>query len=182
MNASVTRVAELIPPPEAVAPKDWAQVEQALGTQLPEDYKQLVDTFGGGVFDETVWLLEPGCSVPDYDLLSMAEERQEVLGNLWNHGEPKPAELETAGARLLPWAYAEEGGEFLYWLITPGQDPGTWPIMINEGRGPEWEKHPGPCAAFLLSLMTGETSSGTFPELPAEEHQFDPNTEILSGG
>ena len=166
-------------PPSGIEPKDWAPVEEALGTALPEDYKQLVDTYGGGVFDETVWVLEPGCTVDDYDLLSMAEERQEVLGSLWDRGEPKPSALATEGARLLPWAYAEEGGEFLYLLVTPGEQAETWPVMINEGRGPEWEKHDGPCARFLLSLLTGSASSELFPNLPTELHQFDPNAEIL---
>ncbi|MFJ8748145.1 SMI1/KNR4 family protein [Streptomyces sp. NPDC102441] len=36
--------------------RDWPAVERELGTTLPTDYRQLVETYGGGVFDETIWL------------------------------------------------------------------------------------------------------------------------------
>ncbi|PLW72642.1 SMI1/KNR4 family protein [Streptomyces sp. SCUT-3] len=179
MNASVARLTEILPPPATPQPKDWEAVERELGTPLPSDYKQLVDTYGGGVFDETIWLLEPGCPDENYDLLAASKEREEVLGELWGTGEPKPVELQEEGARALPWGYGEGGGEFLYWLVRPGQDPDSWTVMINEGRGPEWERHPMSCTQFLVSVLTGETDSGIFCELPVETHGFDRNADIL---
>ncbi|QTD95751.1 SMI1/KNR4 family protein [Streptomyces cyanogenus] len=181
MNPSLTRLTELLPPPE-VAPKDWAAVEEQLGTELPQDYKELVDTYGGGLFDENVWLLEPGCPRPRYDLIAMDAQCRESLQLLWDRGEPRPAELDQEGARLIPWAYEDEGGEVLYFLSTPGQKPENWPILINEGRGPEWERHAGPCTSFLLGLMTGEIESEYFPDMPLDEHVFETNEEIFANG
>ncbi|KAF4407668.1 SMI1/KNR4 family protein [Streptomyces lycii] len=179
MHPAVEQLIRLLPPVAAPSPRDWEPVEQALGTPLPEDYKQLVDHFGGGVFDETFWLLEPGCSDPDYDLLAVTEEREEVLADLWKGAETKPRLLEPEGTRLIPWAYVEGSGAHLYWLIAPGRPPEDWTVMINEGRGPEWEHHPLPCARFLLDSMTGALASPMFQEFPPEEHQFDANADIL---
>lgn len=39
---------------------DWAATEAALGTPLPGDYKDIVDAFGPGSFDEYLDLLVPG--------------------------------------------------------------------------------------------------------------------------
>lgn len=50
----------LRPPPVDPAPVgDWARTERALGTALPADCKRLVETYGDGIFDETIWLLVP---------------------------------------------------------------------------------------------------------------------------
>ena len=178
MNAAMERLLEMIPPPGESQARDWADIERQLGVSLPADYKQLVDAYGGGVFDEAIWLLEPGCSNPEYDLLEVAREREGVLSELWKF-EAKPAALQEEGTRVLPWAYGEEGGEYLYWLIRPGVEPESWTVLINEGRGPEWEGHPQSCAQFLLNVLAGEIQSELFSELPAEEHQFDSNTNIL---
>jgi hypothetical protein len=179
VSTPLDRIAELAPPPASPAPVDWTVVEERLGTPLPRDYKQLVDTYGGGVFDETVWVLEPGCRQDDYDLLTMAEERREVLAQLWKSGEARPGPLEAAGTGLLPWAYVEGGGQFLYWLVDGG-DPDAWTVMANEGRGPEWEHHDATCTEFLLSALTGRVRSEVLAQLPAEEHTFDANEEIFA--
>ncbi|MHC5902907.1 SMI1/KNR4 family protein [Streptomyces sp. S6] len=174
MHPSLTRLTELVPPPDTTL-KDWAVVEAQLGTELPQDYKDLVDTYGGGLFDDSVWLLEPGCARPRHDLISMDAECSETLRLLWGRGEPRPAELAQEGARLIPWAYEDEGGEVLYLLSAPGRKPENWSVWINEGRGPEWEHHPGPCTSFLLALLTGEIRSEYFPDLPTDEHLFEPD-------
>ncbi|MDX3453341.1 SMI1/KNR4 family protein [Streptomyces sp. ME02-8801-2C] len=180
MHPAVERLTEIIPPGAPRRPRDWATAEQQLGTPLPEDYKELVETYGGGVFDETIWLLDPECPDEDYNLLEQATARAEILADLWQT-EARPTELQhDAEAQVLPWAYIEESGAYLYWLRRPAQKPGEWTVMLNEGRGPEWEHHAGQCAAFLLSVLTGEADTEYFPELPAESHQFDSNDNILT--
>ncbi|CAM5444225.1 MULTISPECIES: SMI1/KNR4 family protein [Streptomyces] len=178
MHPAVTRLIEIVPPGTARRTRDWNAVERALGTPLPEDYKELVEVYGGGVFDETVWLFDPECPDEDYNLVAQFAEREKVLGRLWQT-EPKPAELDRPGTRVLPWAYIEDSGAMLYWLAGPGQSPDEWTVMFNEGRGPEWEHHATQCAPFLLAVLTGESESAYFPDLPADSHQFDSNDEIL---
>ncbi|MFF1921903.1 hypothetical protein ACFVW8_15185 [Streptomyces sp. NPDC058221] len=167
----------LCPPPSDPPPApDWVQAECALGTTLPADYKQLVETYGAGVFDETVWLLVPGSADTELDLCAQATERIETLAGLWEAGEEKPDGLLETGARIVPWAYEEGSGAFLYWLARPGQHPDEWTVLYNEGRGPLWEPHATGCLAFLLAVLTGTAETeyfGYFYEvLKPTEHHF----------
>ncbi|MFJ9909197.1 SMI1/KNR4 family protein [Streptomyces sp. NPDC101152] len=178
MHPAVERLSELIPPGTPRRTRDWALVEQRLGTPLPDDYKELVETYGGGVFDETIWLLDPECPDEDYNLLDQATERAEILADLWQT-EAKPAALQHPDAQVLPWAYVEESGMYLYWLRQPGQKPNDWTVILNEGRGPEWEPHNSQCVPFLHALLTGEADTEYFTDLPSESHSFDSNDDIL---
>ncbi|MCZ7416188.1 MULTISPECIES: SMI1/KNR4 family protein [unclassified Streptomyces] len=178
MHVAVARLTELVPPGRPRQVRDWASVERTLGTALPEDYKELVELYGGGAFDETIWLLDPECPDKDYNLTDQATERLEELTTLWQT-EPKPAELHGKGSKILPWAYIEGSGAMLYWLVRPDQKPAEWTVMLHEGRGPEWERHSTQCAPFLLSVLTGDADTEYFPALPLDNHLFDSNDDIL---
>ncbi|MFB6627036.1 SMI1/KNR4 family protein [Streptomyces sp. NPDC056374] len=182
MHPHVERLTRVVPPPAEQRPWAWAEIEERLGGALPEDFRDLVDTYGGGVFDETIWILEPDCAEPGYDLLAVKEERAEVLARLWEIGpEPRPEQLEAAGAGLLPFAYIEGTGAHLYWLSSGDVRPDEWTVLANAGRGPEWEHHPVSGVRFILSVLTGEIRSDILGNLPADDHAFDPNAEILGG-
>ncbi|MFD5633279.1 SMI1/KNR4 family protein [Streptomyces sp. NPDC127077] len=173
----------LCPPPADPPPTvDWTQAERDLGVGLPADYKQLVETYGDGVFDETIWLLVPDSAHDDCDLHAQAAERDEVLADLWEF-EEKPAGLREAGAKVLPWAFEEGTGAFLYWLARPGQHPDEWAVLYNEGRGPLWEQHDMGCLAFLLAVLTGtaetEYFGGLREALKPGEHRFATADAIL---
>ncbi|MFB6614101.1 hypothetical protein ACIGFK_35495 [Streptomyces sp. NPDC085524] len=166
----------LCPPPAESPPAvDWARAEHALGTALPTDYKQLVETYGDGIFDDTVWLLVPGSAYDDCDLHAQTTERAEILAGLWEF-EAKPAALLEEGARVLPWAWEEGTGAFLYWLVRPGRHPDEWTVLYNEGRGPLWEHHGTGCLAFLLAVLTGTAETEYFGHLhevlKPKEHCF----------
>ncbi|MEU3777763.1 hypothetical protein AB0F11_32150 [Streptomyces sp. NPDC032472] len=174
---SLDALSRLCPPP-ADPPRavDWAQAERILGTALPADYKQLVETYGHGTFDDTIWLLVPDSVHGDCDLLAQTAERDEILADLWEMGEKKPAGLLESGARVLPWAFEEGTGAFLYWLVRPGQHPDEWTVLYNEGRGPLWEAHDMGCVAFLLAVLTGTAETEYFgylyEVLKPTEHRF----------
>ncbi|MFF3670822.1 SMI1/KNR4 family protein [Microtetraspora malaysiensis] len=179
MPSAVAQITELISRRATPQSRNWEAVENELGTPLPNDYKQLADIYGAGVFDETFWLLEPGCHHNrDLDLAFVIKECDEVLAYLWKL-EPKPTELDDDGARVLPWAFCEGSGHFLYWLVRPGQAPDDWTVMLNEGRGPEWESHSLSCSQFLFAAMTGDIDSVYFTGPLATPHQFQPITDFI---
>ncbi|MFJ3913507.1 SMI1/KNR4 family protein [Streptomyces vinaceus] len=166
----------LCPPPADPPPAvDWAKTERALGAALPADYKLLVETYGDGVFDDTIWLLAPDSAESDRDLHAQSAEREEILAELWEF-EEKPAALLEVGARILPWAFEEGTGAFLYWLVRPGQHPDEWTVLYNEGRGPLWEHHGMGCLTFLLAVLTGTAQTAYFGHLhdvlKPVEHRF----------
>ncbi|GAA2334259.1 SMI1/KNR4 family protein [Streptomyces kunmingensis] len=166
----------LCPPPVEPRPAvNWAQAERTMGTGLPADYKQLVEAYGDGIFDDTIWLLVPDSAYSDCDLRAQTTERDEVLADLWEF-EAKPAGLLEAGARVLPWAFEEGTGAFLYWLVRPGRHPDEWTVLYNEGRGPLWEHHDMGCSALLLAVLTGTAETEYFGHLrdvrKPTEHRF----------
>ncbi|MBW5485219.1 SMI1/KNR4 family protein [Streptomyces bambusae] len=181
MHPDVKQLTQLVPPSTRRSPRAWPGVEARLGTALPEDFRDLVDMYGGGVFDETIWVLEPDCADPDYDLLAMKDERAEVLAGLWEIGEPRPEQLAAEGTGLLPFAYIEGSGAYLYWLTDTGTRPEDWTVLANAGRGPEWEHHPMNGTRFILSVLTGATRSGILAIPPTGDHTFDSNSDIFEG-
>ncbi|MFC8765927.1 SMI1/KNR4 family protein, partial [Streptomyces sp. NPDC057193] len=64
-------------------------------------------------------------------------------------------------------------------LIGETAKPDEWTVLVNEGRGPEWEHHPVSVAAFVAGVLTGRIHSETLGELQDTEHSFDSNSDIL---
>jgi hypothetical protein len=175
----------LCPPPAGARAVEWDAVEAALGIALPADYKRLIQTYGGGQFAGTLWLLEPGCPEEMYDLVAQTAEREEILADLWDADEAKPSELHDGSARLVPWGYVEGAGHYLYWLVRPGAEPEKWTVILNEGRGPLWEAHSASCSRFVLDVVAGTTTSSYFTDLddivdPADRTRFSPNSQIIN--
>ncbi|MBV7699223.1 SMI1/KNR4 family protein [Streptomyces sp. TRM70350] len=174
MNAHVERLTNLVVPPEdAGRRQDWDDVARELGLGLPADYRELIDTYGGGRFDAYLWLLEPRCPNRHYDLHRSVAERDEGFEMLWEDGEPKPVQLlESPGSRVIPWA-STDNGEFLYWLAHPEIHPDDWTVMVNEARGAWWEHFDVGCAELLVRLLTGEVRSEILSSsFPLEVHEF----------
>ncbi|MCC9307387.1 SMI1/KNR4 family protein [Kitasatospora sp. RB6PN24] len=175
MDNAADQLARFLPGAPAGQPKDWAAVADRLGTQLPRDYKEFIELRGGGHVDGYLYVLEPDSANEHYDLVHEAEVRSEAFDYLWSSSEKKPAVLDEPGARFIPWA-STDNGEFLYWLVRPGQHPDDWTIVINEARGDWYEYLDMGFARFLLSALTGEIRSEILSDhhFPSTPHTFQP--------
>ncbi|WP_030731245.1 SMI1/KNR4 family protein [Streptomyces sp. NRRL S-237] len=170
MSNALARLLEIAPAPNRPRDKDWGEVERALSVELPDDYKELIRVYGGSYWDDYLYVLEPDCPNKHYDLLKWAKYQFEDLQGLWTV-EKKPAELETEGSVLIPWA-TTDNGECLYWLVLPGVEPNEWTVMVNEVSD-RWEHHPVSCTQFLASVLTGELQSNVLSSLfPLATHEF----------
>lgn len=112
MSPELSRLAELLRGPAALERSwDWEVVEAELRTALPTDYRELVEAYGGGLLDEYLLLLEPGCPHDVYDLVKISAEREEANDSLWQfedeyggngiRGQP-PGLLGDHGQRRVP--------------------------------------------------------------------------------
>ncbi|MET8249069.1 SMI1/KNR4 family protein [Streptomyces sp. NPDC005202] len=179
MSPALSRLVELLPRPEATErTPDWNAAEAALRTPLPADYRELIEAYGGGGFvDGYLLLLEPGCPNDVYDLLKISAEREEANESLWQF-EDKPEEMQVDGSRLVCWA-ATDNGEYLYWLVRPGDDPDSRPILINDESGEDWERYDMTVTRFLAAVLSGEVRSQIlWDRFPLPVHEFRSATEM----
>ncbi|MFD8824383.1 SMI1/KNR4 family protein [Streptomyces sp. NPDC059605] len=136
---------------ERGAAVDWAAVESRLGTALPGDYKELVERFGHGDFDDYLGLLIADGPPGSLDLVEFnefwARAAAENGGGSW-----RPYRLHPAPGGLLQWASTEQQSSF-YWL-TEGTDPDRWPILVTDDDYGEWDRFDGSTAEFVHRLLT----------------------------
>ena len=155
----------MVPPPAKLsgraAPACWPSVERFLGTGLPDDYKQLVETYGNGDFDEYLYLLSPGQRGLPWITA--------VLGGIGSlaylRGACGPADfrdpLYPEPGGLLPWAVTSSG-DGLYWR-TRGS-PAEWTVVVLEARGRGRDEFGGSAVDFLAAVFAREHVCPLFPD------------------
>ncbi|MFL6269413.1 MAG: SMI1/KNR4 family protein [Actinomycetes bacterium] len=172
------RLRRLLPPPahpvEAGRPDGWAEVEAALGTGLPSDFKAFTELYGSGTIDDFLYLFNPFTQGQDGNLLV---ERDRVLAGYrqtrarFPERLPWPPFPEPGG--VLPLGRTDNGDE-LYW-VTDG-DPDRWSVALVEARAALQEVHPVSVTGLLAALAANQLTSRVLPEdlLRRPSHQFTP--------
>lgn len=165
----LARIVERLSPPTTPVHGrgDWTLAERELGTRLPDDFKQLVQTYGLGDFWGRVILRTPfGDNNPvrlDATFLDDFESARE----LWPEQYPYPFFPEPGG--LLAWAVTESGTS-LCWL-TDGQ-PDAWPVVIWS-RDDAYERFDCGAAEFLEGWISGRIISALLGGDPDLAPWFD---------
>lgn len=164
----------LVPPPGTVipgrAPEVWA------GGPLPPDYVELVATYGCGVFDDFLWLLVPGMANRYLDLDHQTRGQVDALVSVRDGGEDMPYDIDSDNGHIVVWAMTDNG-DAVCWRRDPGQAPADWTVVVNEGRGPEWNAFDGTATEFLLALLSGipGLDRTVFPhDFPSDSPTFRP--------
>jgi hypothetical protein len=150
-----------VPPPAQPPPAvDWDAARAALGAELPADYRALVERYGAGSI-AGLRLLVPGHPNRYVDLLRQVEPQRAALRYLIDQGIEQPYAPEA----LLPWGI-DESGNVVWWLTEGG-----WPVVANEARGEEWQRHEGGAVEFLAAILGGRETSDF---LVIEGDDFEP--------
>jgi hypothetical protein len=172
------RLCELLPPPadpvEPGRPDGWAEVEAALGTPLPDDFKAFTVLYGSGKLDDFLYLFNPFAAGPDGNLL---DEKDRVLAAYrqtrakFPERLPLPPFPEPGG--VLPLGRTDNGDE-LYW-VTRG-DPGDWWVALLESRAARLEIHRMPVTGLLAAIASGTLQTRVLPDdvVHRRHHQFTP--------
>jgi hypothetical protein len=159
---SLQILTHVMPPPvdpeETGSTNEWQSVEETIGTRLPSDYKQYINTYGSGSIGDFLWPYNPFSRT---EALNLMQRNESDLGALREIRElagedevPYPLYPEPEG--LLSWGISDNG-DVLYWL-TQG-DPDDWHVIINESRGPWFERFEESATSFLANLITGDIVS-----------------------
>lgn len=167
--------------PYAGAPVDWDAASAALGANVPQDYRTLINTLGPGLIGHDLVLPQPFAANPNYDQVRRHQERTNGLQKIWEdeaQGPPvfrtKPAVFDRPGVKPVLWA-SSGLGNYLYWIADPSADPSTWDTAVDSARGEEWEFFSGPATSVLLRVLRGQEETDYLEALAEqEEHFFTP--------
>jgi hypothetical protein len=139
---------------------DWQAVENALGTALPKDYKEIVNAFGPGSFDGYVDLHVPNGR--DLDLIAWS-------GLNADRFDPYPAHPAQHG--LLQWGSSERR-ELFVWQ-TGAADASDWPVLFRAEDDEEWQRFACGLGEFLARLLTDVGGGfGFAPSYLIDSHFF----------
>ncbi|MQS06335.1 hypothetical protein FNX48_003810 [Streptomyces sp. IF17] len=153
--------------PQSPGEVDWSGVPVELRALLPDDYMEMIDTFGGGTFDRHIWIHSPGRQGEPYDLASCVVEREMALEFLWSTGEEIPVEINRGSGRLIVWASTGDG-EYIYWLASGKEPFPTFPRIAVQSYDGDWEFFDFSCTEFLLRWVKGELETNLISTAFAE--------------
>ncbi|MFF9458675.1 SMI1/KNR4 family protein [Streptomyces flaveolus] len=168
-HPAIARLRELLPVPASGGdPVDWAEIEQTTGLALPADYREFVETYGGGEIDEYIGVLTP--PVPD----SPCGEVLDLINPVIDETEDLRTLLMTD---VLPpvWTFASLGeGDVAFWLCEGAPDDwrvAVWERQIAYGDN-RWTVFDGGMAAFLLAVLTGGIAPFSDELSEIDQHEF----------
>lgn len=154
----------IMPPPQAPIEshgQTWANVEGAIGTLLPTDYKAFIENYGSGRINAFVWIFNPFSNRPAINLVNQVSAQLNALKTLANDfGEKCPYALFPENGGLLPLGMTDNG-DVIHWL-TKGK-PDEWRIVVNEARGPRYEEFDSDLTSFLRKILTHASQCSLLP-------------------
>jgi hypothetical protein len=179
-NRYLERLTRLLPPPpEVVSRPPWEESRAAAGLDFPSDYRAFVDLYGGGYIGgpddfERHKVYAPS-SVPmrrpagatgfegfvAWHTSEIAPMFAGASESFWG-GTVYP--MYPAPGGLLTWGEDEQGD--LFWWLTEGDDPDTWPVVMW-ARGPATTyRFDIGMVEFLHSMLSGEGPSPEWLHTP----------------
>ncbi|GAA1009021.1 hypothetical protein STXM2123_3728 [Streptomyces sp. F-3] len=156
-HPAVARLRELLPPPVSGGDVvDWEEIERTTRLTFPDDYREFVETYGGGEIDEYLSVSTPPVPGSAYgDLLdrvdpALSDRDREELGSLLPGGLLPP---------LLPFADSASS-DVAFWLREGA--PNNWRVAVFRRQTPygknHWTVFDGGMAWFLVAVLTGEVN------------------------
>ncbi|WP_275001467.1 hypothetical protein [Promicromonospora iranensis] len=161
---SAQQLIEMAPLTPPAGSFDWEQVERQLGTAVPQDYRELLDAGGGGLWLDYLRLFvpAPGSGLKHVDLERSGLEWEQLQDLFEDEVVEPPDDLEP-GVRLLPWA-STGSGVTLYWEVAPEAAAGSYPIRVSDRNGDLWERYDQSTTDLLLTAVQGELDSELLDE------------------
>ncbi|MFE4599502.1 hypothetical protein ACFRKE_01430 [Kitasatospora indigofera] len=153
------------PPADSVVPVPWELGREALGFQLPEDYRAFADRYGMVSISDELHIYAPSAAP-----MTQTEELLGFEGFLYITTEPYgycamlaqayqdgdydecPYPLFPAEGGLLKWGNNWNSDHF-FWLMR-GPDPDRWPVAAKFDSMREWDLYEGGFLQFLLAAVT----------------------------
>jgi hypothetical protein len=165
---SIAELVSVLPPPSIpteVGPQsDWADIEIVLGTPLPQDYKDYINSYGTGSIFRFFQVLSPFSAISPCNLCSRGSEILDAYRVTWaaypQYSPPYPPFPEPDG--LLPWPVTDNG-DTACWL-TKGA-PDDWIIVVCDNKfSEEHDEFQTSMTGFLAGWIRQEMVPVVFPD------------------
>ncbi|MEV5829061.1 SMI1/KNR4 family protein [Spirillospora sp. NPDC052242] len=156
MTTSARQLIEAARLARPATPFDWERVEHRLGAPVPQDYRELLDAGGGGLWLDYLRLHVPAPG-PGFKHVDLEESGLEFeqLQELFEDEVVRPPDDLAPASRLLPWASTGTGGT-LYWQVSPEAAADPYPIRASDRNGEVWERYDLLTTDLLLGIVQGE--------------------------
>lgn len=133
---------------------DWRSMEEQLGFGLPEDFKEIAETFGVGEFSDYLNLLT-GQEMNDFSVIGVLTGLRRVLTRVLHRDEAyspyRIFDRDGEKGGLIPWARGVGEAEF-FWLAE-GDDPNHWPVVARLDAEEEWHRFDMSMAEFVFRML-----------------------------
>ncbi len=165
--AWIDELTELLPPPapsQAVETIDWSSQEDALGVEVPEDFKVFVATYGakGGALGDFIQILSPVTSKRSVQLARAAVRENDAYATLKaHHPHAFPLQILPEPGSFLPWAVTDNG-DYLGWIVGDGPSS-DWPVAVLDDESGVPEVFEISFGDFMVGLVKGEITPSAFP-------------------
>jgi hypothetical protein len=146
-------------------PGEWSEVEAAIGTALPRDYKDLIADGLACVFDEELFIASPFDPNPNVNLVQVAARCAYALAYLRQSDPLFSVAAYPEPGGLLAWGFDGGGGNY-HWDTTD-PDPNRWTVCV-EGRPmhPAVQRHDKNLTSYIDALGRGEIEAAALAEWP----------------
>jgi hypothetical protein len=186
MNPMLQHLIKLVQPPtEPVAPgssEAWKQVEEEMGTPLPQDFKDYTNTYGAGQWADFFGIRNPFYQWKNPHASKSWKEWLEKRFEGFLEFQAKypkdspPFGVYPAAEGLLGFGYHDNGGT-ICWQTTGPCD--SWPIVCLDGKlSAGYDIYQMTLTEFLVGLVEEKIAPKTFaPDLfPFRRPAFQPYT------
>jgi len=178
---SIRELSNLVSPPDHLIDKPskavWSKFEKEMQLKVPEDIKQLLETYGSGRFSDFLHLLVPDANNKYLCMKYKNDEFSTYYNNcqeLAGEEDPlSPYAVHPQQAGLVLWGVTDNGN-FLFWY----PQGNSYKTVLTDWRLHLWEDYETNATDFLLQLFSGKLVSDVFPDdFPIiGEVNFEPST------
>lgn len=167
---SLSKLIQIVPPPlapiETGSPKQWEAIQNRLGIHLPADYKEFIDTYGTGRFNDFILPYNPFAAREDVNTLLVLDAHHEAAHRIQMKTNLKwsavaPYELYPTPGGLFPWGTTDHFGHSFFWQVNG--PPETWVTVFYDMQSGEYEVWKMPFVSFLVRLFSREIESVLLP-------------------
>ena len=139
----------------------YEAAEKKMKVVFPQDYKEWIDSYGGGAINGFLWILSPFSDNPYLNMIDSFADMRSAYSRMKSDFPEyfKKYTFYNGKRGLFPWGASDNGDEF-YWNIQDGDEE----IVVCASGYAEMISYKMSMEEFLFKLLSKEIECSVFPE------------------